>query len=483
MSSHIVGHPSQSAPHADAAPTATLNQLGTGEPLIRFEQVSKKFELNRQQSRSYLDLVARLFGRRQEREYFWPLRSASFAIGHSVTVGVIGENGSGKSTMLKLVSRILEPTLGELTVNGRVSALLELGAGFHPELTGRENIYLHASLLGLKRANVNLVLDRIIDFADLGPFIDTPVKHYSSGMYARLGFAIAIHVQPEVLLVDEVLAVGDEAFQRRCLDAIQQLSTRGVTILLVSHSLGQVLELCDQCIWLDDGRVMALGETKEVIRRYLQAVDDETAARLLDENERLALEPAAAEPEPAEVDVVETGPRRWGSGPIQITQVQMLNRAGEVTWSFQPLEPVTIKLHYQSSAPIDEPIFSVLIHKADGHYLWASNTFDQPVAPIEEAGRGELQVQVDGLALTNGRYRLSAAVYPEADPPLWAYPSDFHDQLYQFQVTDSTIIHGDVVMPNSWSHNGQPATSLAHGQRPARAVPRVAPTEELTHDS
>ncbi|MCB0064287.1 MAG: ABC transporter ATP-binding protein [Caldilineaceae bacterium] len=428
-------------------------QLGDGEPLIRFEHVSKKFELNRQQSRSYLDLVKRLFGRRREREYFWPLRDVSFAIGRGVTVGVIGENGSGKSTMLKLVSRILEPTGGALTVNGRVSALLELGAGFHPELTGRENIYLHASLLGLKRTRVNRVIDQIIEFADLGPFIDTPVKHYSSGMYARLGFAIAVYVEPEVLLVDEVLAVGDEAFQRRCLDAIQRLRARGVTILLVSHSLGQVLDLCDHCIWLDEGRVMALGATEEVIRRYLHAVDEATAQQLLDANRRQALDPTA-EAEVGEDATVDTPPRRWGSGPLRITDIAMLNGAGAPAWSFQPLEPITIQIRYESSRPIAEPIFSVLIHKLDGHYLWASNTYDHPVSPITAAGSGQLTVQVAGLALTNGRYHLSAAAYPEPDPPLWAYPSDFHDQLYQFQIVAPDVIHGDVVMPSAWTHTG-----------------------------
>lgn len=433
--------------------TPAAYQLGNGTPLIRFDHVSKKFELNRQQNRSYFDLATRLFRHRRVREYFWPLKDVSFAIGSGTTVGIIGENGSGKSTMLKLVSRILEPTGGALTVNGRVSALLELGAGFHPELTGRENIYLHASLLGLKRTRINRVLDQIIDFADLGPFIDTPVKHYSSGMYARLGFAIAVYVEPEILLVDEVLAVGDEAFQRRCLDAIQRLRARGVTILLVSHSLGQVLDLCDHCIWLDEGKVMALGKSDEVIRRYLHAVDEAAALQLLDENQRKQLMPETfADQSEEETVVVEEAPRRWGSGPVQITGVEMINQAGEVAWSFVPLEPIQIRIRYQSKMAIDEPIFSVLIHKMDGHYLWASNTYDHPVPPIAAAGTGTLTVQVEGLALTHGRYRLSAAVYPEPDPPLWAYPSDFHDQLYQFQITDPDIIHGDVVMPSTWHH-------------------------------
>lgn len=463
MTTDNLPHTNGTLPDAAATPDGSvkeLPQLGKGQPLIQFDHVSKKFELNRQQSRSYLDLVAKLFRHNRNREYFWPLRDVSLTIGGGVTVGLIGENGSGKSTLLKLVSRILEPTNGALTVNGRVSALLELGAGFHPELTGRENIYLHASLLGLKRTRVNRVIDQIIEFADLGPFIDTPVKHYSSGMYARLGFAIAVYVEPEVLLVDEVLAVGDEAFQRRCLDAIQRLRARGVTILLVSHSLGQVLDLCDHCIWLDEGRVMAMGETNEVIRRYLRAVDEETAQQLLDENQRKQLDPESTGHSDIEDDVsVDMPPRRWGSGPLRITEVQMLNQVGEPAWSFEPMEPITIKVRYTSSEAVPEPIFSVLIHKLDGYYLWASNTFDHPVPPIPAAGTGELTIAVQGLALTNGRYRLSAAAYPEPDPPLWAYPSDFHDQLYQFQVVSPTVIHGDVVMPTVWQHKAMPAVA------------------------
>jgi len=439
------------------------------QPLIEFNHVSKRFELNRQQERTVFDLLKKLFGRRRRQEFFWPLRDVSLTIGAGLTVGVIGENGSGKSTLLKLITRILEPTSGDIVINGRVSALLELGAGFHPELTGRENIYLHASLLGMQRAEVNRVLTDIIAFADLGPFIDTPVKHYSSGMYARLGFAIAIYVEPQILLVDEVLAVGDEVFQRRCLDAIDRLRARGVTILLVSHSLPQVLTMCDQCLWLDGGQIQAFGEVREVVRRYLAAVDDELAQQLLDENARRLLQP----PHAAAATPVDAPPRRWGSGPIQITNVQMYTQDHTPSWSFTPLEAVTVKVHYQATAPVAEPIFSLLIHKLDGHYLWASNTYDQPVAPIVAAGKGELTIQIEGLALTAGSYYLSAAAYPAPDPPYWSSPSDFHEQLYQFQVVSATVIHGDIVMPSRWRHHpSQPPTTADQ-----EAVPALASTQ------
>lgn len=413
-------------------------------PLIRFEQVSKHFRLDRQTERTVFDLFARLLGRRKPQEFFWPLQAVSFSLYGGTTTGIIGENGSGKSTLLKLISRILEPTSGVVEINGRVSALLELGAGFHHELTGRENIFLHASLLGLQRAAINAVLDKIIAFADLGPFIDTPVKHYSSGMYARLGFAIAIYVEPDVLLVDEVLAVGDESFQRRCLDAIHRLQARGVAIVLVSHSLNQVLELCDHCIWLDKGNVAALGETKAVVRRYLKAVDATMAQQLLDENSRRLL---ADEEESANKGGLS---RRWGNGPLRIEQVQMIDENEQVTWSFQPLTTVQIRLRYQTSEPVAEPIFSLLIHKLDGHYLWGSNTFEQPVIAPLPVGAGEIVVTVSSLALTAGRYTLSVAAYTVADPPYWRNPSDAHEQIYEFQVVSDYAIHGDVVMPHQW---------------------------------
>lgn len=424
--------------------------------LIRFHHVSKCFRLNRQTRRTVFDLFARLWPRRKAHEYFWPLQDVSFALTGGVTTGIIGENGSGKSTLLKLVSRILEPTSGVVEINGRVSALLELGAGFHHELTGRENIFLHASLLGLQRAEINAVLDQIIAFADLGPFIDTPVKHYSSGMYARLGFAIAIYVEPDILLVDEVLAVGDENFQRRCLDAIHRLQSRGVAILLVSHSLNQVLELCDQCIWLDKGMLMAMGDTPSVVRRYLAAVDQEMAQQLLDENSRRLLEGRSADDEA----LAATGrPRRWGNGPVKIDQVQMGDENEEVTWSFRPQCAAHIQLHYHTSEAVATPIFSVLIHKLDGHYLWGSNTLAHSVLALDANSSGELTVQIAALPLTAGRYYLSVAVYTHPDPPYWRQPSDAHDKLYEFQVVSDHEIHGDVVMPHQWRQPAAPSVT------------------------
>ncbi|MCB0074309.1 MAG: ABC transporter ATP-binding protein, partial [Caldilineaceae bacterium] len=224
------------------------------QPLVQLKNVSKRFRIHRERQRSLQESFIRLF-RREHRpqDYFWPLRDVSFSVYPGESVGLVGHNGSGKSTLLKLITGILEPTEGQIQVNGRLSSLLELGAGFHPDLTGRENIFLNGAIYGLSRKEMHARLGSIIDFAELHDFIDTPVKHYSSGMYVRLGFAVAIHAEPDLLLVDEVLAVGDAAFQHKCLDAIQAFRRRGGTLLMVSHDLGSIQNICNRAIWLEKG--------------------------------------------------------------------------------------------------------------------------------------------------------------------------------------------------------------------------------------
>lgn len=425
---------------------------------VRFSSVSKRFPLNPERHRTYLDLLRRIVGRRSQHEFFWPLKSVSIEIPRSCTVGIIGENGAGKSTVLKLISRVIEPTEGTVQVNGRVSALLELGAGFHPELTGRENIYLNGSLLGIKRAEMARMYDVITHFADIGPFIDVPVKNYSSGMYARLGFAIAINVNPDILLIDEVLAVGDEEFQRRCLDAIRNLQAHGKTIVIVSHSLALIKDLCDHTIWLHDSQVQAAGETDATVRGYLRWVAQQDAHRLLAENSDVLSRAAGRD---------ETGvrPRRYGSGPIRITQVRMFDGRGQASWSFEPREPAAIEIDYEASEAVTQPIFSVLVHKPDGHYLWASNTMDHPIPPIDAAGRGTVRIELAGMNLTAGSYHLSTAAYTHPDPPYWNDPSDFHDWLYNFQVVSDTEIHGDILIASQWQHR---PPGFAQGNGPSQ---------------
>jgi len=235
------------------------------DSVITFEHVSKEFKLTKLRVRSLQEFFVHIF-RPEERasKHFWALKNISFSIKRGETVALLGPNGSGKSTILKLVSRIIDPTEGVITISGRLSALLELGAGFHPDLTGRENIYLNGSILGLDRKAMNKKLDDIIAFADIGEFIDVPVRNYSSGMQVRLGFSVAVHVDPEIILVDEVLAVGDHSFQLKCLDRIHQMQQNGVSILFVSHNFEDVKRVCNHAIWIDDGTLRAQGTINEI---------------------------------------------------------------------------------------------------------------------------------------------------------------------------------------------------------------------------
>ncbi len=240
---------------------------------VVLDKVSKRFILHHQKPRSFQEALVNLFHRRNgTKEEFWALRDVSFEVLEGESLGIIGRNGSGKSTILKLITRILEPTAGRISVSGRVSALIELGAGFHPDLTGRENIYLNGSILGLSRKEMNRKFDEIVAFSELERFLDTPVRHYSSGMYARLGFSVAINVDPDILIIDEVLAVGDEAFQRKCLDKIEGFRRQGRTVILVTHDLSAVSRLCDRAIWLAEGRIVGEDAPSSVIPAYMEAI-------------------------------------------------------------------------------------------------------------------------------------------------------------------------------------------------------------------
>ena len=248
---------------------------GINSVAVEIRDLWKKFHLYHNKANSLKEKV--LFWRQTTVEDFWALKGINFSIPRGSTLGLVGRNGSGKSTLLKIISRILYPTKGEVRVHGRVSTLLELGAGFHPDFTGRENIFLNASILGLTRKEIKERLGDIIAFSELGSFIDNPVRNYSSGMYMRLGFAVAVHVDPEILLVDEVLAVGDLAFQEKCLAKIRELQKRGTTIVFVTHSPKQVQDLCDAAVWLDQGEVRMMGSAKEVTEAYREFM--EAAAR------------------------------------------------------------------------------------------------------------------------------------------------------------------------------------------------------------
>jgi lipopolysaccharide transport system ATP-binding protein len=360
------------------------------EPIIVFDHVSKTFDLHRGRSRSFQELLVN-FGRwRQTRVHdnLNALQDVSFAIECGETVGFIGSNGAGKSTLLKLIARILEPDSGTVTVRGRVGALLELGAGFHPELTGRENVYLNASIMGLNRRDVDRRFDEIVAFSELERFIDVPVKHYSSGMYVRLGFAVAVNMEPEILLVDEVLAVGDAAFQRKCFERIAQLRQEGITLLFVSHNAEVVRSICSRAIWLDSGIVKADGGAEVVVQRY-------TMHGWAMEEGRLHA-------------VSDT---RLGTGRVLITRVQLLNKDNKETQLFETGEPLTVVLHYQAIDRIEHPVFGLAIHRGDGTHITGPNTQLTGLDIQAVEGEGTVVYTVASLPLLSGLYSVSVAVH------------------------------------------------------------------------
>jgi ABC-type polysaccharide/polyol phosphate transport system ATPase subunit len=350
---------------------------------VTVDGVSKRFRLYQERNQSLKATLMRR-GRSRYREH-WALRDVSVEIPAGTTFGFIGENGSGKSTLLKCIAKILRPEQGQISVEGKVSALLELGAGFHPELSGRENVYLNGSILGLNRKELDRKFDDIVAFAGLERFIDSPVKNYSSGMYVRLGFAVAINVDPDVLLVDEVLAVGDEQFQRKCNEKFFQLKAAGITIVIVTHDLGSVRSLCDVVGWVDDGRLREVGPADEVVDSYL----DQVRVGRSDESGQGS---------------------RWGSGEVVVERLELLDASGQAVSRTRTGDRVTFRIHYSAGRPVERPVFAMAVHTLEGVELTRPNT-RQSGAVIEQVeGAGVVDLTVERLLLLPGTYDASAAV-------------------------------------------------------------------------
>jgi ABC-type polysaccharide/polyol phosphate transport system ATPase subunit len=332
-------------------------------------------------------------GLRGKNEPFWCLRGANFEIPAGRTGGVIGPNGSGKSSLLGLTAGTIHPTEGCVRTHGRISSLLELGAGFHSELSGRENVYLNAALLGIPRETVRKKFDRIVDFAELRDFIDMPVKHYSSGMYVRLGFAVAVEVDPDILLIDEVLAVGDIAFQLKCLDRIRDFQKRGKTILFVSHALQTVEEFCHEAFLIHRGRLVERGDPGDVILKYVRSYMGEGGGVFTQE---------------------------FGTREVELGAVRLLDAAGRDAATFASGETLTVEIPYEARRRIEKPVFGFSIKTANGMYVYGSNTQLAGVALPHVEGAGTLKLQFAPLQLMHGNYFLSLTVHS------WDHQVQYH---------------------------------------------------------
>jgi len=379
------------------------------------------------------------------------LSDVSFTVARGETFGVVGPNGCGKSTLLKLVAGLFKPTAGALEVTGKVSALIELGAGFHPEISGRENVVINGVMLGLTRKEIERKLPEIVAFSGLEEFIDEPVKTYSSGMYVRLGFAVAVHVDPDVLVVDEVLAVGDEAFAHRCLDTIADFSRRGKTIFFVSHSLALVEELCDRVLYLDHGKTKALGDPRETLAKYRMDVANEEGARLAREHkeEEKTFEeiPPSLPPSPSPVPVEK--PRRWGSREVEITGCRMLDVSGAERYSFRSGESVTFEIAVTPRAPLSDFVFGVGIFTPEDVCVHGTNTELDGFLPSRLDGPAVARVTLPALDLGTGTYLVDVAVHSRREAPY-----DYWRGACRFQVDSPDRSAGVWHAVRSWSFSG-----------------------------
>lgn len=394
------------------------------EPAIVVESVSKNFRLYHERNRYIKAAILR--GRRARYEEFWALEDVSFEVEHGSTLGLIGSNGSGKSTMLKCLTGIYRPDKGRVTVNGNVAALLELGAGFHPELTGRENIYLNAAILGLSKKDAERQFDSIVEFAGLERFINTPVKNYSSGMTIRLGFSIAAHVEPEILLIDEVLTVGDQSFQRKSSEKIEQFRREGRTIVVVSHSLGSVQQLCKEVIWLEKGRMMMRGPAAEVIAAYTGGSYTQHVAMDADFRER------------------------WGTEEVRIDRIELLNEVGEKIDRIETNGAMSITTQLTAQTSVRSPVIKVSISKLDGDIVWSSTS------RRSEIGLGNLNspvlatIAIPKLPLLEGTYYISVACTDATGTTDY----DHCQNWVRFDVHQNDLFEeGLVAVPSNWTIN------------------------------
>ncbi|MFZ0547602.1 MAG: ABC transporter ATP-binding protein [Candidatus Promineifilaceae bacterium] len=398
------------------------------ESAIRFESVKKSFDYSSDKPQTIVESMVSAVSRRKkaDKKTLWAVNDVSFDVMPGESLGIVGRNGSGKSTILKLASGIIHPTSGQVLIRGRLSALLELGAGFHPDLTGRENIFLNGSILGMSKADIDRCYDAIVDFSELEEFINMPVKHYSSGMYMRLGFSVAVHVEPEILIIDEILAVGDQAFQAKCNDRIFELKKRGTTIILVSHNLYTIRSLCSHAIWLEHGLVKMTGDAEDVIDTYLESQQGWKVRRNDDGS----------------------GWDRWGSREIELTSVDLLDETGKAGDVFRLGRPMTIEMHYRANRPVEEPVFGLSFFRPDGTYLSGPDNHLSGLDLGEVSGDGVLRYCLPELPLSPATYYLTAAIYDKAGQN----PYDHHEKAYRFRVVADNDNHykGLVQLPSRW---------------------------------
>jgi ABC-type polysaccharide/polyol phosphate transport system ATPase subunit len=394
----------------------------------------------------------------EQDDAFWALKGLNVNVRKGETIGFIGSNGSGKSTVLKLIAGILKPTNGIIKVKGRLSALIELGAGFHPEISGRENIFINGIMLGLTKSQIREKFDEIVDFADLRDFIDNPVRTYSSGMFMRLGFAVAVHVNPDVLLIDEVLAVGDQTFVHKCLERIFDFKRRGKTIVVVSHDLGAVERLCSRAVWLSHGVQKQEGESREIIGSYLLSVSRKEEKRYASEHEQIqealqkgitsvsgAASEVSGEDDRNQNSINSGRGKRWGNRIVEITRFRILDSRKQEKYLFYTGENVTFEIQYKSRKKVENVVFGIGFFLQDGTWCYGSNTHIERKSLTIDAGEGWVRIHFPEMNLLQNTYLLDVAVHAEDTSPY-----DFHSRMYRIAFRSKQAESGIFRIEHSW---------------------------------
>jgi lipopolysaccharide transport system ATP-binding protein len=404
---------------------------------IILQKVTKRFRhYPADRPRTLVEAMVRGWQRLRPKANFLALDQVSLNIQAGKMIGIIGENGAGKSTLLRLVSRIIQPDAGRIIINGRVGALLELGVGFHPELTGRENIFINGVISGLTRIEVTRQFDAIVDFSELEPFIDSPLRTYSSGMWMRLAFSVAIHATPDILLVDEVLAVGDIRFQEKCLEKIRQYKTDGCTILFVTHNHAQVKELCDEAVWLNAGEVQAHGPPEIVVNQYVNKMKLETLRRTPSSLQNRT---------PASSHDLVLHKNRLGSLDIEISAVRLLDANHTPVTEIESGAPLWVEIAYHAPQPIQTPLFGVTITREDGLVCYDTSSESQHLLGVSE-NKGKVVLGIERLDLIGGHYFVDVGIYRQD----WAYAYDYHWRVYPLTVRPTPGEKGVLRPPHQW---------------------------------
>lgn len=415
---------------------------------IKITNLSKKFRKYHEKRSNIKYMALDLFKGKRSSRYkdFYALENINMSIKEGETVGIIGENGSGKSTLLKLVARILFPDKGEIKTRGTIATLIELGAGFHSELSGRENIYVNASLLGFKKKEIDEKIEEIIDFSGLANFIDNPIKTYSSGMYLRLGFSIAINVDPNILLIDEILAVGDENFQSKCYERIGEFRDKGKTILLVSHDLSVIERMCDRVFLIDNGKQFYREDPMDVISEYHRMLFRKRKQALRFDQDEITEEESEEKRK-----IAETPFNRWGSREAEITDVKFFDDRDNETYSFKCGDFLKIRFDYTAKKKIKNPIFGIAFYRENGILLTGPNTGtgDCDIDWIE--GEGSIEYTIDSLPFLPGSYLFSVSIYDDS----LRHAYDHLEKCLIFNVVESRKVKekfGTFYIPSEWKH-------------------------------